>query len=239
MSLRFGVNFPTPNSGLLILIGRVLTLVTILAFGVAPSCSRKTAHRTGLNTLFPLAVGNRWVFLREGGTLDTTLDSIWIDTDSLRSVPEHGENWYRLCSTRLLTRRIWVCRDSVGDYWFVERDSLIPMPFLLPSKAGGGDWYFRRFCFEVPDTLSIAETTAVLYIPSGDLLLDVWRIQAHAACAKGDWEINLSRGIGPVRWQLQPRWSDTPERWGLLRWYVTDDQEDGTTGGKPYLLGPD
>lgn len=213
--------------------GRGVFWMTVLLALVVLSCSQDQGGGNESNgTFFPLAKGNSWVFLKYGSGTDSTFDSIWINYDSVRTTATGREHWYILRGTSLLEKRIWVLRDSVGDLWFTERDFETPEPFLMPSKVHGEKWLFRRYCAE-PDTLVVSDTGVTIYPPINELFKHVRKISAAAACPKGDWEILLARGTGPVRWSLKTT------AWELIRARTHDDASNSVSSMSGHVLSPD
>ena len=213
--------------------GRGILWMTVLVFFLLTSCTQdRGAKNEPVGTFFPLAEGNKWVFLRQGSGTDSAFVTILIDYDSVRTGTDGLEHWYYLQGGGFLKRGLWVRRDSVGDLWCTDMDFQTPVPFLLPSRVPGEEWLFRNFCVG-PDTLFVSDTAATVFVPSGDLFQGVRRISAKETCPNGDWEIFLARGVGPVRWRLQSA------AWDLIRSQVRDDAQD-TAGAVPgHLLSPD
>jgi hypothetical protein len=214
-------------------LGRGIFWMTVLVFYLLTSCTQdQGAKNEPVGTFFPLAEGNKWVFLRQGSGTDSAFATISIGYDSVRTGTDGLEHWYYLQGGGFLKQGLWVRRDSVGDLWCTDMDFQTPVPFLLPSRVPGEKWLFRNFCIG-PDTLVVSDTAAKVYVPSGDLFQGVRKITAEAACPKGEREIFLARGVGPVRWLTQSA------AWDLIRSQVRDDAQD-TTGAVPgHLLSPD
>jgi len=194
----------------------VLWAAVLVSFFLGSCANDRGAKDQPAGSFFPMAKGNSWVFLKLGSGADSVFDEISIRFDSVRTGRNGLEHWYYLQSTSFLKERIWVRRDSVGDLWCTVRDFDTPEPFLLPSKDRGETWLWQRYCI-TPDTLHVSDAAVTLYLPSGDLLRGVLKISAKATCPKGDWEIYLARGIGPVSWSLGT------VRWDLLRSRNLDD----------------
>jgi len=214
-------------------LGRGILWITVLVFYLLTSCTQdRGAKNEPVGTFFPLAKRNTWVFLRQGSGADSAFDSISISYDSVRTGTAGLEHWYYLRGGPFSEGIMTIRRDSIGDLWSTDAEFQTLVPFLLPSRRLGERWLFWYFCVD-PDTMVVEDTEAVVFVPSGDLFQGVRRISARETCRKGDWEIFLARGVGPVRW----RWQSAT--WNLIRSQVRDDAQE-TTGSTPaYLLSPD
>ena len=208
-------------------IERGIAWAAVLVSFLLGSCSKNQGSNGQISdSFFPLSKGNSWVFLQLGSGSDSSFDQLTIRFDSVHVGLNGPEHWYYLQATSFLARGMWVRRDSVGDLWCTPGDLDSSLPFLMPSKNIGEKWEWQRLCV-TPDTLRVSETGLTMYIPSGDWVRDICKISAKATCPKGDWELYIARGVGPVSWRCRG------VIWDLLRSQNHDDAATAATGPSP------